>query len=209
MADDTAMTRWQNRQQQDKDGWIEKDEAIDKLEHLSGTCHRGGPGPSGRQPAGAFSPGAHFMNHDKPCLGWIPPRCHYTTSSSPPQLDLCGTGAAIEHASTGISMIGLRWHASPRSRWGTVFKKKGGGFQGPVDNSSRGLSLPRNLGNTPPPFFLAVFQIWTPTKITMAPKPTNRPVMRELLQGYSVPPPLESEQQENHCRDEEGRLEEV
>lgn len=78
VTDDTAITRWQSRQQQDKDSRIEKKEAIDKVEapvwdmYLIITCHRGGLGPSGRWAAGAFTPGQQFMNHDKPCLGMDP-----------------------------------------------------------------------------------------------------------------------------------------
>ena len=38
VTDDTAMIRWQTFQQQHKDSEIEKNETIDKMEHLSGTC---------------------------------------------------------------------------------------------------------------------------------------------------------------------------
>lgn len=79
MSDDTAVVRSQSRQQQDKDTWIEKGEAIDNLESICPelapvACHRGGYGLEECCTAGVFAPGDKFLNHDKPCLEWIPPR---------------------------------------------------------------------------------------------------------------------------------------
>lgn len=38
VSDDTAMIRWQSRQQKSEDGRIEKKEAIDYLDRLFGIC---------------------------------------------------------------------------------------------------------------------------------------------------------------------------